>query len=398
MPEYGRRMPRSDEISPVGRSAETARHLRHTVHRWRTEGGGSARESAAVALGVFIGCLPIYGFHLALCWLAGRLLALNRLKMYVAANISNPLFAPAILLAELQAGAWLRRGELHALTLRTVRSMDPWTFGADLAVGSVAFGAALGALAGLLTWAGRRRRAPGSPFDTLVQRASDRYVPASVIAWEFARAKMSADPLYRTAVMSGVLPPGGVLLDVGCGQGLMLALLAELRTQARRGEWAGPGGPPVFERLVGIDTRSRVAALARTVLAGDAEVLAADVRTHAPEPCDAVLLFDVLHLMPAAAQEAVLAALARALNPGGTILVREADAAAGWRFRAVQAGNRIKAFAFGHWRQTFHFRAREDWRRLFESAGFSVDTRQAGDGTPFANVLFVLRTPARASA
>ena len=390
-------MPLPDEIRPGGRSALAARHLRHTVHRWRTEGSGSGREAAAVALGVFIGCLPVYGLHFALCWVAGRLFALNRLKMYVAANISNPLFAPAILLAELQAGAWLRRGELHALTLRTVRTTDPWTFGADLVAGSVAIGAALGALAGLLTWAGRRR-APQSLFDILVQRASDRYVPASITAWEFARAKMSADPLYRTAVMSGVLPPGGLLLDVGCGQGLMLALLAEVRAEARSGRWPDPLDPPVFERLVGIDSRHRVAALARRILAEDAEILAADVRAHAPEPCDAVLLFDVLHMMPATAQEAVIGALARALKPGGTILVREADAAAGWRFRAVQAGNLLKALAFGHWGQRFYFRSREEWRRLFESAGFAVETRAAGDGTPFGNVLFVLRTPARASA
>ena len=84
--------------------------LRRLFHHLRTEGAGAGRETAAVALGVFIGCLPIYGLHLLICWIAGLLLGLNRLKMYLAANVSNPLVAPWLIFAEVQAGAWLRRG------------------------------------------------------------------------------------------------------------------------------------------------------------------------------------------------------------------------------------------------------------------------------------------------
>jgi hypothetical protein len=53
-------------------------------------------------------------------------------------------------------------------------------------------------------------------------------------------------------------------------------------------------------------------------------------------------------------------------------------------------GNRFKALAFGHWRQTFHFRTSAEWAALFEHLGFDVSRRDTGDGTPFANVLFVL--------
>jgi len=50
----------------------------------RTEGAGAFRETAAVAVGVFIGCLPVYGFHLLICWPVGFAFGLNRLKMYLA--------------------------------------------------------------------------------------------------------------------------------------------------------------------------------------------------------------------------------------------------------------------------------------------------------------------------
>jgi hypothetical protein len=79
-----------------------------------------------------------------------------------------------------------------------------------------------------------------------------------------------------------------------------------------------------------------------------------------------------------------------ALEPGGIILVRDADASAGWRFAAVRAGNRLKALLSGAWRQEFHFRTTLEWIECFARLGLDADVRSMGDGTPFANVLFRL--------
>ena len=103
-------------------------------------------------------------------------------------------------------------------------------------------------------------------------------------------------------------------------------------------------------------------------------------------------------MMPAADQEQLLASTARVLEPGGMILIREPDAGAGWRFLAVRAGNTAKAVLTGNWRQTFHFRTVEEWTACFARLGFHVDVRGTGEGTPFANVLFVLTGRARESA
>ena len=45
--------------------------LRRAFWELRTEGAGPGREAAAIGLGVFVGCLPVFGFHLLLCWAIG---------------------------------------------------------------------------------------------------------------------------------------------------------------------------------------------------------------------------------------------------------------------------------------------------------------------------------------
>ncbi len=368
--------------------------MRRAFHGLRTEGAGAVRETAAVGLGVFVGCLPVYGFHLLLCWAIGSVLGLNRLKLYLAANISNPLVAPWLLVAEIQAGAWVRRGSFQSLSPSAIKAAGISLVGGDLLVGSLCVGGALAVVAAALTYATRWRSGADGGFLELARRASDRYVDTGMTAWEFAWGKLRNDPVYRatlSTLSTTTLMPGGTLLDIGCGQGLALAILAEARRAFRAGTWpAGGLAPPRFEQMTGIEMRRRVAALARTALDGDAEIVAADARTVPLDRLRAVLLFDVLHLMRPADQDALLAAVAAQLEPGGVVLVREADARAGWRFTAVRMGNRLKALACGVWRQEFHHRSEAEWRACFTRHGFRADVQNMGQGTPFANVLFRL--------
>jgi SAM-dependent methyltransferase len=140
--------------------------------------------------------------------------------------------------------------------------------------------------------------------------------------------------------------------------------------------------------MTGIELRPRVAAFAREALAGDADIVALDARQADLPPADVVLLFDVLHLMPLADQEAMLQSLVASLRPQGVLVIREADAAAGWRFTVVRLGNRLKAIGVGRPRQTFHFRASHEWLELFARLRLTAEVRQMGQGTPFGNVLF----------
>ena len=374
----------------------TARRLFYGL---RTEGAGAGREATAVGVGVFIGCLPFYGLHLLLCWIAGWLLGLNRLKVYIAANISNPLFAPTLIFTELQIGAWLRQGSFHALTLETVRTTDLAVFGLDILTGSVMLGALLGTSLALVTYLCVRGTGVDAMFLDLVRAASDRYITASIVAWEFARGKLRGDPVYRATVCDALLPSGGTLVDLGCGGGLSLALLAEARTRYREGHWPATWNPPPqFDRMIGIELRARPAAVAQAALGSDASIVHGDACTTDVGRCRAMLLFDVLQMMGRPEQEALLAAVSAALEPGGVVLIREADPSGGWRFALVRLGNRVKTWACGHWRQQFHFRTPDEWLACFASHGLVGHARPMGEGTAFANVLFRVTAPTHVSA
>jgi uncharacterized protein (DUF2062 family) len=357
----------------------------------RLEGAGRTRDAVAMGVGAFIGCLPLYGLHLLLVIIVGGLLGLNRLKMYLAANISNPFFAPALILAEVQCGAWIRRGDLHALTVATVRETDPWVFGADLVIGSVVIGAAAGVAIALATYSSLGA-GPALPahLERVFSAAADRYLDLSITAWEFARGKLRRDPVYRAA-LAELGSAGGTLVDVGCGQGLTLAVLVEARAHAGRADWPADAPRPACDEFVGIESRERVARLAARALGDSARVLHASAPAGLPDVFSSALLFDVLHLMPESDQQRLIDGLGVRMPTGGLVLVREVDAGAGRGFRAVRIGNQLKALAVGRWRQGFHFRTAAEWQRLFTAAGFDVEMRPMGEGTPFANILFRLR-------
>jgi uncharacterized protein (DUF2062 family)/SAM-dependent methyltransferase len=381
-------------MSSPHRRVKAPSRLQRVIYTLRTEGGTRSQEAWAIGLGLAVGFSPLIGLHLGMCIALGWLLGLNRLKLYLAANLVNPLIMPAVLFAEVQIGSWLRRGETYPVSLDAFSELDPWHFGIDLFVGGLILSFAGGAIGWLLTYAalGRRFRDPG--FVKLSAAAADRYVGTSITAWEFARAKLRGDPVYRAVLSSGWLPPSGVLLDVGCGPGLLLALVAQAAEEARHGRWPPPGWPPAPAdlRLHGIELRPRAAELARYALGDDEAVQTADAtQATLPDRLDVVAIFDVLHLIDAAAHVPLLRRMAAAMPTGALLLVREADAAAGWRFRMVAFGNRLTALSRGRLRPRFAFRSAAEWQALLAGIGFEVAVAPMGEGTPFGNVLLVAR-------
>ena len=365
---------------------------RRLFHRLRTGGDTPVRQAATFGLGVFIGCSPLFGLHLYLCLAAGWLFGLNRSKMYLAANISNPFVAPVLLFSEVQTGRWLRVGAPYPFSFGAFRAFDVWQFGIDLIVGSLVVGLVLGAVAAAGAYVLVRRAGVSGPEAELIEAAVDRYLASGILVWELANGKIRRDPVYLEVLRRGLLPADGTLVDLGCGRGFMLTLLAAARQKWANGVWPA-GWPPAPTRLVlrGVELRSRIVASARQALGEAGTIEEADVRAVALPRSDAVLLFDVLQMMHYDAQDQLLARIASSLAPGGVLVVREADRAGGWRFCAIHLFNWLKGVFEGTFTRRFYFRAEAEWTGRLEALGFAVRCFSLRDRTPLANVLIEAR-------
>jgi uncharacterized protein (DUF2062 family)/SAM-dependent methyltransferase len=366
--------------------------FRELLYRLRTEGGSPGRIAAAVGIGVFIGCSPFYGFHLLLCLVAARLLGLNRMLTYLASHISLPGVWPLLALAEIQLARHLRGVAPMSIHPADLRHLNLRQLGGDLLLGSVLIGGVLAVAFALPTWWLARRRSREPEITVLLEEAAYRYLDTGMFNWEFVRGKLRHDPLYFHLLRQGVLPPGGRLLDLGCGRGILFSLLLSARAQHERGiypeAWAPP---PEGLSFLGIEGSVKAAEVARKALGDAAEIEIDDLCTAVLPGADTVLLFDVLHYLPAAAQEELLARVAAVLPPGGLLLIRDADAAGGWRFTATRLQERLATLARRRWRQRFRYRSRKEWSELLESLGFEVLDEPMGTGTPYANVLITAR-------
>jgi uncharacterized protein (DUF2062 family) len=363
-------------------------------HQFRTEGLTPVRQAYAVAAGFFIGCTPFIGFHLTLCLLVGRLFRLNRLLMYAAANISNPFVAPFLYAAEIQIGSWIRTGTLYSpATLEQIRLGG---LAIDILIGSAVVGSILAAAGGWITYALVRAPRGEAAVARLIEAASARYLAVGLGAWEFARNKLRHDPVYLALLRDGALPSEGRLVDLGCGHGLTLSLLIAAREQYAAGDWpAGWPAPPANLDLAGLELRPRAVRRGREALGSAATIEERDLSGGGLPPARAFVIFDVLHLMPREAQERLLSACAGALEPGGVLVVREADAAGGWRFQVIRITNRIVGALHGKPFRTFCFRTRDEWRAALAARGFDVREAPAPTSGLLANFTLYATAPPR---
>lgn len=220
-------------------------------------------------------------------------------------------------------------------------------------------------------------------YAALVEKTALRFSSSGRFVQGFVRGKLLHDPVYREILDRDILPTQGKILDLGCGRGILLALLTTLRHS----------NSAVNTQLEyqGFELSEKAARIAQNSLGMDADIVNGDIRTQLLPDCQAVLLLDVLMYMRAEEQEDVLQKVCRALQPSGVLIIREADAGSGVPFAITWLAERFCAFARGHWRQHYGYRSKQEWNRVLEQLGFKVDMAPMSQGTPFANVLFIAR-------
>lgn len=165
--------------------------------------------------------------------------------------------------------------------------------------------------------------------------------------------------------IAALVPDGGIVLDLGCGQGLLARQIAGR-----------------VERVVGVDFDPRKCQMGRELLGGlkNVELVVDDLiafleRTPAPR-ARTVLLSDTLSSFIAdEVQDRVLLLATRALEPGGTIVLKFIDTEPRWK---VTLSRLLSSVIYRVLRlsrsegQRFRYRSRRVYRTLLEQSGLRV--------------------------
>jgi uncharacterized protein len=196
-----------------------------------------------------------------------------------------------------------------------------------------------------------------------------------VLEW-YTRIKLSLEDNYE--LICSLVPRDARVVDIGCGYGFLTYLLGFVSPR---------------RNILGIDYDADKIEIANHCISknGRIDFIAADASDYAFGKADVFILSDVLHYLPHSEQEVLVEKCMAQLNPGGKILIRDADRDLGKRHRGT--------------RYTEYFSTRSgfnksDRNRLFFFSGRTIEEIAARHGlrseridtTTFtSNVLFVLK-------
>jgi SAM-dependent methyltransferase len=296
---------------------------------------------------------------------------------YVAANISNPLFAPFLLALQVEVGSLLIDGRHVGFDLERARELGVSGYALHTVVGALVVGAVFALVGGLLTRQLVKEKPHQRELDAGIDRTLDRYQTAPRGDRFYVAAKLRSDPVVETIV---ALPGSfGSVVDAAAGRGQLGLLLLELGRATR---------------VFGMDIDARKIAVAQAAAGDSARFEVANLRDAELPGADTVLLVDVLHYLDADAQKRALERAAKCLSPGGRILIRDVDAQRGWRAKLTMFAERIATRTGYNAGSELSFREPARITEELEALGLSTTIMKASTGTPLANVLILAELPA----
>jgi uncharacterized protein (DUF2062 family) len=136
------------------------RWWRHAVALWqkaKSEHATPRQIGIAVAMGAFVGCTPLIGFHMWIALGLATVFRLNRLFAFLGSRVSNSIILAWVVLAEIEVAHRVRTGAFIPLTARDAIDQGP-TLLLDWCLGVVPVGAVVALVVGALAYALARLR------------------------------------------------------------------------------------------------------------------------------------------------------------------------------------------------------------------------------------------------
>jgi 1-acyl-sn-glycerol-3-phosphate acyltransferase len=146
--------------------------------------------------------------------------------------------------------------------------------------------------------------------DYFFNRLSKNYIyKGPVLEW-YMRIKIKLEENY--SLFESLLPKKGIITDIGCGYGFLPYMLCFMSKE---------------RKVIGLDYDQDKIAVANHCFSKNEQLtfFAADATQCELPKSDAFVLSDILHYLQREAQEKLLVKCIQGLNPGGMILLRDAD-------------------------------------------------------------------------
>jgi len=141
--------------SPIPSRAEPRKTMRERVRELVSGDTRPRALAAAVALGVFLGCSPLYGLQTVLVLILAPALRLNPFAAVLGSQVSAPPLGLIIIGSEVTLGEWLRYGRWLRPPTMSAQERVHWIWDHALlswVIGSVLVGGILAIVGGAVAW------------------------------------------------------------------------------------------------------------------------------------------------------------------------------------------------------------------------------------------------------
>lgn len=202
-----------------------------------------------------------------------------------------------------------------------------------------------------------------------------------VLEW-YCRVKAKMEGYYQ--FFNQVLPKEGRIYDLGCGNGFLSWMLY----------WTGNN-----RQIIGVDyDEEKIITAAhnyRVNAYGEADkhprFLQADLSQFHPEPCQAIVLCDVLHYLLPEEQEQLLERCIAALVPNGLLIVRDGIVEMAQRHEKTKLTELLstKLLRFNKTKNELHFLSRQWLTEWAKSHQLQMEIKENDSTT--SNLIFMLR-------
>ena len=174
-----------------------------------------------------------------------------------------------------------------------------------------------------------------------------------------------------------LFPQEGVILDLGCGQGLF-ALILHFGSSPRK--------------IIGFDLDEKKIEAAKRLM-GNLESLSffhKNIITDNYPPVEAVALIDVLYLIPYSEHLNLFQKIYECLSPDGVFILKEMDTRPRWKYlwSLVQETLAVKLIGFtlgSH----FYFRSQREITQLLTQVGFKTNIIPLDQGYPYPHIAYL---------